>query len=272
MSAVGRAFSSVGMGLVCLSLASCDDPQPPEGLSMEEFETMWAWLSCDECNGGELDSLLAMRNRGETVEFMSHYLRDSTSTPFRHMRERLQGAYTSIQPSSMTEAEFVDHFMANFRAMVRTRSAVALAHFELWDTLRLALASADAWDFREDERSEFQRTFLTGTSGLTSHLDSTSLSVAWSASLPEDPPPPAVFRCAETPAAFSPPQPGRCYTYDVGPLTGWSIQDNGVERMYSFSGLLEGVYEVRSAIPRPDSTVLVLLLATRGGETIRFAY
>jgi hypothetical protein len=106
-----------------------------------ENRVVQRWLLCDECVEGELDSVLALRSRGEKA--MIKALEGPPKDRVENMRLQAEGMYARIPHPATPRQKFVDHYVGNYRAIYHRRAEVALrrfntptAHSALVDALR----------------------------------------------------------------------------------------------------------------------------------------
>lgn len=114
---------------------------------------MRRWLLCEECTNGELDSVIAMGDRGQAA--MEHALdRGPTRERRNKMRRQAEAMYARIpSPAPVSRQRYVDHYLSNYLMGYRSRAIVALVRF---NTPRARAALVDALrpdtPYREDVR------------------------------------------------------------------------------------------------------------------------
>jgi hypothetical protein len=125
--------------LLVLPLLACAKPDPRQERIVER------WLLCDECVDGELDSLLALRERGQTA--MIQALDGPPKERVENIRLQAEDMYDGIPNPVTPRQKFVDHYLSNHRAIYQIRAAVALNAFHT-ATAHAALVEA----LRHEER------------------------------------------------------------------------------------------------------------------------
>lgn len=123
---------------LALGLMACHKPSPTQG---REDRIVQRWLLCDECVEGELDSLLALGARGQAA--MIEALKGPPKERLVNIRLQAEAMYARIPTPGTPRQKFVDHYLANYKAIYHRRAAVALqrfntptAHAALLDALR----------------------------------------------------------------------------------------------------------------------------------------
>jgi len=125
--AVGVALVLV-LATIALLMRSC------VGLNEEQRAQIQAWLECDDCLSGELDSVVGMGSRA--IPALAAYLSDGPS------RERLQALQRYLEtvhrqlsllstdsggsPYLPTRREFISEYLARYREMYQVRAAIAV--------------------------------------------------------------------------------------------------------------------------------------------------
>lgn len=112
-----RRAAAAMVGIV-VTLLACEP-------TAEERSIVRRWLLCEECREGELDAVVALRDRatgalGEALRGPPASGRQNIRDQARAMFDRIPGGLASNQQ------QYVDRFLANYVASYQSRSAVAL--------------------------------------------------------------------------------------------------------------------------------------------------
>ena len=137
MALVTRTCRIVYAAFVASTLTRCT-PDAPQVLSAAERTVVDAWLFCIECDGAQLDSVLALANRKPTATIdtlaadllsgLVNARRDSVRAKFAasHATLGAQALEDGTSPP-MAEPDYVDYALRNASSLTRTRAALALA-------------------------------------------------------------------------------------------------------------------------------------------------
>lgn len=124
---------------IIILAAGCTTEKAAVKLSPEQADkiriAIMNWMECEECSGGELDSLVQYRQK--VVRSLGAILADGPSPARRETYEsQLRDAYREMveyqksHPENKTagsEGEYVDTYMQNYIALYQTRAATALS-------------------------------------------------------------------------------------------------------------------------------------------------
>lgn len=125
-----------------LLAAACGEWASNRTLTPEERRTVDAWLVCEDCMDGELDSVLALaaRKRRVTLDALTRDLLAGPAPERRnHIERQLAGTYLRIRtyasdhhgaPPALDSARFVSLFRDNTVDLYRKRAALALARVD----------------------------------------------------------------------------------------------------------------------------------------------
>jgi hypothetical protein len=127
-----------------LALAACGGPTPVD-------RKVQRYLLCEECTEGELDSVLALGNRGEMG--LDRALDGPPEDRIENMRLQAESMFDRIPSPAMTRQQYEDHYVENYKALYVSRAALGLRRFNT-PTAHAALIDAVRHDnrYREDVR------------------------------------------------------------------------------------------------------------------------
>ncbi len=104
-----------------------------------ERTTMRRWLLCEECTQGERDAVVAL---GDNVTgALADALKGPPASGLANIRSQAEVMYARLVSPPVSQADYVQYFVANYVATYQSRSAVALG---LIDTPRAHAALLDA--------------------------------------------------------------------------------------------------------------------------------
>lgn len=248
--------------LLCVMPVGCR-----QGVTRAEWQTIRLWLECIECEPHHLGAVVALGDAA--VPVLRSTLRDLPEDRKRRMEARLLAQWEELHATTAGASGYVNFHLGNLVALVRSRSAAALGALQEWDALRMALDSADAWDYGPQEREAVQRALFTDAAGAPSD------GIVRGRVVEQGRPPVAaritvaLRRCGDAPTAYSPPREGRCRTYTGTAAT----TRTDVDGRFSFPGLVEGVYEVAPTPAFTDTSppsALYLLVGDSAVESRTF--
>ncbi len=136
---------------LALALVACNRLKPAEE------RTVQRWLLCEECVEGEQDSVVALAIReGRVEKALIKALKDGPSKErLNNMRLQAVAMYKRIPPTpgGITQKDYVDHYLLNYRMAYASRSAIALRRVPT-ASAHAALIAAVRRDsiYREDVR------------------------------------------------------------------------------------------------------------------------
>ena len=139
--------------LVALLVTACAVTEET-GVTAEQWDAVRRWLTCEECVDGELLEVESIGIR--TVSVLVSTLEDLPEDAKLNLKRRFGVAWGSVAHTGADSTVYVDTHLANAIARTQVRSALALVVFERWDYVRMALDSAQAWEYREDVVEEIQ--------------------------------------------------------------------------------------------------------------------
>jgi hypothetical protein len=102
-----------------LVLAACLPP------TQAERGTVRRWLLCEECNEGELDSVVALG--GRVVKVLGEALEGPPASGRENIRLQAGGMFARIPSPLVTQGVYIQHFVDNYVATYQSRAAMALA-------------------------------------------------------------------------------------------------------------------------------------------------
>ncbi len=120
--------------LLSVALSGCLDDQ--------ERATIDGWLTCNQCTGGERDSVSALaerRHRATVSALVDVLYAEAKYGP--DIRRRLSAEYDLAQDSSLSRDAFIDAYYPKFLAEIQRRAALALGDIGS----RLALGALEAF-------------------------------------------------------------------------------------------------------------------------------
>lgn len=160
-----------GLGLLTVALWGC------EKTFSAEDRTVQRWLLCEECVEGELDSVLALKARGERA--MIEALKGPPADRLANMRRQIEAMYERIPNPGTPRQKYMDHYLDNYKALYHTRAARAL---HLFDTPTSHTALIEALQqhtrYREDvlrRIAESAHVILSVAAGDSQHAELDSL-------------------------------------------------------------------------------------------------
>jgi len=122
------------MLLLILGTGSMGCAQSPQPRILRNDAVLEAWLTCEECTNGELETIV--RAGQSMVSPLAEALRAGpTQDTLDGTRRRLTGAYQSMveyakthpdAPVPMSEREYVDRHLENFIVMYQSHAATGL--------------------------------------------------------------------------------------------------------------------------------------------------
>ncbi|MDX1394748.1 MAG: hypothetical protein R3195_10155 [Gemmatimonadota bacterium] len=130
------------------------------------------WLLCEECVDGERESVVSLGE--DAIPWMADALRGPSPRRVSNIRLQAAESYARLvaaTPSGdpgRTQTQYVDHYTDNYVATFQSRAAKALGDIgtdAALDTLRTALAAAEARDYRDDVVTEIVRALGVAGSG-----------------------------------------------------------------------------------------------------------
>lgn len=149
-----RLRQAIAATLIAL-LSGCGDKRVSVGVQH--------WLSCEDCLANELDSVAALGDRA--VPLLGKALRGPRKDQVENIHRQAAASYAEIAsspgpPPTMTQTQYVAHFVANYVAVYQTRAAVALRRIGT-PSARAALLLALQGDsiYREDVRGTLGSAF-----------------------------------------------------------------------------------------------------------------
>jgi len=108
-----------GLLTLILALTACDSLTP------REQRTVQRWLLCDECTEGELDSVVALGDRG--VKALEAALKGPPKKGRENMELQAKAMFARIPGPTISMQKYVDHYLDNYEATYQSRAAIALA-------------------------------------------------------------------------------------------------------------------------------------------------
>jgi hypothetical protein len=147
-------ISVIGFG--CLPGLQKKKPLTPEEAAAAR-RTIVAWLECEECTDGELEAVVKL---GEVaVPSLAATVREGPSpAKLEELRRHLEANYRRLKDYQsthrdtvvpMTSREYVNTYMGNYIALVRSRAAIALGKIG-GPEAKKALQSAQRMELRRD--------------------------------------------------------------------------------------------------------------------------
>jgi len=141
---------------VSMTAAAC------HGLSEQERESIDLWLTCQECDGGQLDSIVALAGRKPLATrdtIIEDLLRGPSQARRDHLGAQLDSSFSELAssqgPLPIDRAIYAQHYLANFVASYRLRASIALATIGIGDSVALGALDSAAADpeLRADARA-----------------------------------------------------------------------------------------------------------------------
>ena len=153
------SICSVALGLffVVLSLAGCSSTSRASRVAVDR------WLTCEECNSGELAAVLALGSQSFS-SLRERLLTGPDSAKLRRLEDGLAQRAHRLQDSvplppnhpppahgqlTVDEQRYVDTFLGNYTAVVEKRAALALAKIG-GPEAKLVLQQAGSLNLRSD--------------------------------------------------------------------------------------------------------------------------
>lgn len=118
---------AVAFGGLIIGLAACHP-------NKNDRVVVRRWLLCEECNRGELDSVVALKDRATGL--LRDALRGPPDSGREHVRRQAESRYRRLRTPLTSLQIFVVHYDSNYVANYQTHAAIALA--------RIGTASARA--------------------------------------------------------------------------------------------------------------------------------
>ena len=129
MNAVSRR-----VGLALMTLAACRPAPLPERGIVE------AWLLCEECIEGELDSVVALGD--QAVPPLQRALKGPPGERRENMRRQAEGVYALLPDTSIIIRQtYLDRYEANYVSSYQARAAVALGRIGTPKARQVVLAA-----------------------------------------------------------------------------------------------------------------------------------
>jgi len=165
MPNVARA-QAVAVGLATLGCPNGPDREP---------EAIERWLLCDECRGGERDSLVALGE--EAVSSLADHLRGPSAAARENMRRRIVESY--VPGGALSQNDYISRMLENYEALTQKRAALGLGAIGTASArreLEHALDSADIRRYRSDVLRAVQRGLVQASfDAFTGSLSDTSV-------------------------------------------------------------------------------------------------
>jgi hypothetical protein len=104
------------------ALATCQRQSPAEE------NTVRRWLLCDECQEGELDSVVALGSA--VVPRLTEALHGPPERGRLNVDRQARAMFARGPQVAISEERFVDHYVKNYEAVYQRRAAIALARID----------------------------------------------------------------------------------------------------------------------------------------------
>ncbi len=154
---------SLAILAVCLTALGCQPQEERPKLSPEEGaearRTIVAWLECDECVDGELESVVKL-GKAAVPNLVASLKKGAAPASLELVRRQLAANYEALAEYAKTHPEakipmsketYIKTYLGNYIALYRVRSAMALAELG-GPEARKALEAAVEANYRDDVR------------------------------------------------------------------------------------------------------------------------
>lgn len=270
MSRLSR-FLSWLLAIVLSYLGSACEAQR---ISEDDWDAVWNWLTCDECQLEVLeDSGAAPRFSLGTVGVLSEQLQGLSPSQVENMNRRYGDFFRSLPSTGSDEEEFIGRYLENLEASIQMRAAQALGYFEVWDTLEEALEAADAREYRDDVTGKLQTLLATRWNALPGASSGAIVfRILGRSDLNGVPLEQLISLCSEAPRAYFPPRAGLCFSY-AGISLGSPVVSGGANDFtLEWLSVPQGVYEASGRPLGVDTTLLVRVLRPNLTDTVLIGY
>lgn len=147
--------------IACLVVLGCQPRKEQPELSPEKAakarQTIVAWLECEECTDGELDSVVKL-GEGAVPSLIANLEKGPAPASLELVRRQLASNYQALTEyakshpeakTPMTQETYIKTYLGNYIALYRIRSAIGLAEIG-GSEARRALDEALNAGYRED--------------------------------------------------------------------------------------------------------------------------
>lgn len=219
----------------------------PQGVTLEEWEVIRAWLTCIECEEGEYEAVLAIGP--DAIPMLASTSRGMPADRLENLRRQFSAAYQrNAAGALMTEEEYVAQNLENIESLWQLRSGTALAGLsaqdaDAWERIRESLDSAEAWDYRDDviENSETLLFFSSFSPPFASNGTIDGRLLTWWDSVGLGGEVLNLRQCASAAGVSAANGPGSCESVTGLTMDATSSSPNGG---FVFPSLAEGLYDV----------------------------
>jgi len=121
------------------------------------------WLLCEECEAGELDSVVALQSAA--VPTLQSTIRGPEPERVQNVRVQLVASYAHVvaqlgASTPLSEAEYVQHYLQTYVATYQTRSAIALGRIGTPAAVAALRDAANDSTYSEDVLQELARALV----------------------------------------------------------------------------------------------------------------
>jgi hypothetical protein len=112
-----RGRRTLAVAGLCIALGACHPTRT-------ERDTVRRWLLCEECNRGELDAVVALKDR--VTGMLADALKGPPASGREHVRRQAEERFKRLVSPASTLSTYVAHYDSNYVATYQAHAAIAL--------------------------------------------------------------------------------------------------------------------------------------------------